>query len=100
VKLLIGKKSQCSNCETVFSISSDEVQYCSDKCKEEHNLFKVVGRTDLQRLPFYELHIRCSEGEADALKEWERRWENSYPRMGQGRRPPDKPKKMLRLIKR
>lgn len=35
-----GKLSQCSCCERMFLVDSEEVLYCSWKCKEDHNMFK------------------------------------------------------------
>ncbi len=32
--------SQCTNCCRFFVVSSMEVMFCSDKCSEEHDLFK------------------------------------------------------------
>jgi hypothetical protein len=36
----VNKFSQCSCCERTFLVVSEEVLYCSKKCKDDHNLFK------------------------------------------------------------
>lgn len=49
-----NKLSQCACCERIFLVASDEVNYCTKKCKEDHNLFKqfelnrIEERLDLQ----------------------------------------------------
>jgi predicted nucleic acid-binding Zn-ribbon protein len=35
----MSRYSQCSNCGNTFAVWSDEVLYCSARCRNEHDLF-------------------------------------------------------------
>lgn len=37
---MTGKRSECSNCGSVFNANERNYLYCSSSCEREHDLFK------------------------------------------------------------
>lgn len=53
LNILKNQLSQCACCEKTFLVVSEEVLYCSKKCRDDHDMFKA-NQINIKKMPGYE----------------------------------------------